>query len=183
MRTPNAKVTAALLGLLMGSVSGCAATIRAPLEAPVARKAAPAFSLLDASGKSVRISDYRGKVVILNFWATECGGCRLEIPWFVDLDQTYRNTSAVVVGISLDVSYESLKNAQEGWSKVRPFAQTHAMKYPILMADDALLKNYSLNALPATYLIDAKGRIAATYVGLINEDDVKANVKTLLTEH
>ena len=107
----------------------------------------------------------------------------MEIPWFVDLDQTFRNTSAVVVGISLDVSYESLKNAGEGWSKVNPFVQTHGMKYPILMADDQLSKSYNLDALPATYLIDAKGRIAATYVGLINEDDVKANVKTLLTGH
>jgi thiol-disulfide isomerase/thioredoxin len=130
MKTRNAQWTIAFLSILTGTVFGRAAdaeTIRAPITPPSARKAAPAFRLLDASGKSVNLSDYRGKVVILNFWATECGGCRLEIPWFVDLDQTFRNTSAVVVGISLDVSYESLKNAGEGWSKVNPFVQTHGM--------------------------------------------------------
>jgi peroxiredoxin len=185
MKTKPRFWTISLLALSLGALTAhsvAGATIRAVLQVPSTRKAAPPFSLLDASGKTVRVSDYQGKVVVLNFWATDCGGCRIEIPWFVDLDQAFKNSSAAVIGISLDVSYESLKNAEEGWSKVKPFVQTHGINYPILMADDGILKHYSLDALPATYLIDKKGRIAATYVGLINEDDVKANVKALLTE-
>ncbi len=158
------------------------APIRAPLQPPNARKPAPMFSLLNASGKAIRLSDYRGKVMALNFWATECGGCRLEIPSFVELDQAYSGKGLVVVGVSMDISYESLKNAQEAWSRVKPFVQSHRINYPILMGDDEVTKLYDIQALPVTHLIDGRGRIAATYVGIVDKNDVEANIKTLLNE-
>jgi len=159
------------------------ATISASLQPPGERKAAPVFKLLDGSGKQVQLADYRGKVVLLNFWATDCGGCRIEIPWFVELDQAFRTKNVAVVGISLDLSYESLKNANEGWSRVKPFVQAQGIRYSILMGDEASGKLYQEDALPATYLIDAKGRIAAKYVGLINKENVSANINALLGEH
>lgn len=156
--------------------------MRAALQPPNVRRAAPAFRLSDSSGKVVRLSDYRGKVVLLDFWATECGGCKLEIPWFMELDRAYKNKGLAVVGVSMDILYEDLKTAQEGWSRVKPFVLTHHINYPILMGDDQVTKLYNIEALPATYLVDTHGRIAATYVGVVNEDDIEANIKTLLVE-
>src|SRR5579884_905357 len=98
-------------------------TIKSALLPVAARKPAPAFTLQDAAGKNVRLSDYRGKVVLLNFWATNCGGCRLEIPSFQELDHDLRGKGLVVVGVSMDILYEGLKNAQEAWALVKPFIQ------------------------------------------------------------
>jgi len=82
----------------------------------------------------------------------------------------------------MDIPYESLKDAAEGWSRVTPFVQSHRVNYPILMADDAVAKAYRITALPMTYLIDRKGRVAAEYLGLVNKDDIERNIKALLTE-
>lgn len=186
MRRTNAQLAIAFLTLSAGAVLARAAdphTIRALIQASSLRKPAPLFSLLDASGKAVRLSDYRGKVLLLNFWATECGGCRLEIPWFIELDQAYKDKAVAVVGVSMDILYEDLKNAKEGWNRVNPFVRAHQVNYRILMGDDDVTKLYDIQALPATYLIDPRGRIAATYVGLVNKDDVEANIKTLREEH
>lgn len=158
-------------------------TIRAPLQPPEVRKSAPMFILRDASGKAIRLSDYHSKVVLLNFWATECGGCRLEIPSFLELNQVYKTDGLIVAGVSMDISYENLKNAQEGWSRVKPFVQTHRIKYPILMGDDNIAKLYNIQALPVTHLIDATGKIAATYVGVVDKNDIEANIRVLLKEH
>lgn len=186
MRRSNALWTILFVAFLVAAVFPHAAkarTIRASIQAPDARKPAPMFSLPDASGKTIRLSDYRGKVVLLNFWATECGGCRLEIPSFVELDQAYKSNGLVIAGVSMDLSYEDLKDAQEGWSRVKPFVQTHQIKYPILMGDDKVTKLYDIEALPLTHLIDAKGRIAATYVGVVDKNNIEANIKILLKEH
>ncbi len=78
--------------------------------------------------------------MLLNFWATECGGCRVEIPSLLQLYQAYKGRGLVVVGASMDISYEGLKDAQEGWSRVRPFVGAQRIKYPILMANDDVAK-------------------------------------------
>jgi peroxiredoxin len=156
----------------------------ASLIPPANRKPAPSFDLMSDTGKKIPLSDYRGKVVLLNFWATDCGGCVLEIPSFIALQSAYRDKGFTAVGISMDVFYEDLKNADEAWSRVRPFAASHKMNYPILMGDQAVSNDYALKAYPATYLIDKSGRIAAQYVGeLVNKDNAEANLKKLLSEH
>ena len=185
MRRSNARWKILVGGLFLGVVVPLAlepATIRAQLHPPEARKAAPAFSLSDAAGKRVRLSDYRGKTVLLNFWATECGGCILEIPLLVQMDQSYKNDGLIVLGISMDISYENLKNAQEGWGRVKPFVQAHRIEYPVLMGDDQVTKIYDIEALPVSYLIDKSGRIAATYLGVLDKANVEANIKILLRE-
>ena len=156
--------------------------IRATLQPASDRKAAPEFRLLDASGKTVSLSNYAGKVVLLDFWATECGGCKVEIPWFVELHRRQRAHGLAVVGVSMDILYEDLKSAAEGWDRVNPFVRTHGVRYPILMGDDEVTRAFDIRALPATYLIDRKGRVAATYVGLVDKNDVSANVDALLRE-
>lgn len=156
--------------------------IRASITPAQARKPAAVFSLSDALGKTIRLSDYRGKVVLVNFWATECGGCRLELPTFVALDQNYGNKGLVVTGISIDISYEGLKDAKEGWSKVLPFLQSHQIKYQILMGDEKMDKLYNLDAIPVTLLVDKSGRLAATYVGVVDKPNIEENVRALLAE-
>jgi peroxiredoxin len=159
-----------------------AATVQAVLKAPSSRTEAPSFKLADASGRLEQVPDYRGKVVVLNFWATDCGGCRLEIPWLVELDEMFKSKNVAVLGVSLDISYEDLKSAAEAWGRVKPFVEAHQIKYPILMGDGEVTKRYEIQALPVTYLIDSRGRIAATYIGLIDGQNVAANINTLLVE-
>ena len=156
--------------------------IRAFLQPMKERKQAPAFLLEDAAGKKASLSAYHGKVVLLDFWATECGGCILEMPGFMDLAQAYNKKGLAVVGISMDIAYEDLKNADEAWSRVKPFVQTHKVNYPILMGDDVVTKRYEIKAMPVTYLIDKSGRIAASYVGVVDQANLKANIQIMLKE-
>jgi peroxiredoxin len=185
MKISTFRFTIALGMLSLGAVMAGAAeqkTVRATIQAPADRKPAPAFRLLNASGKAMANSDYRGKILLLDFWATECGGCRVEIPWFVDLEKAHRNKGFTVVGVSVDIMYENLKDASEAWTRVKPFVQSHKVNYPILMGEDRVTKAYDLQALPATYLIDRSGRIAATYIGLVDKSDLEGNILTLLRE-
>ena len=156
--------------------------IRAAIQPVQDRKPAPAFGLEDAAGKKVRLSDYRGKVLLLDFWATECGGCIREMPGLMDLAQAYKKRGLATVGVSVDILYENLKSSEEAWSRVRPFVQAHKVNYPILMGDDQATKGYDIQALPLTYLIDRRGRIAAIYGGIIDKDNLEANIQTLLKE-
>jgi peroxiredoxin len=146
------------------------------------RQAAPAFQLADSSGTNKQVTDYRGKVVLLNFWATECGGCKLEIPGLIELESAHKSDSFTIVGVSMDTSYEGSKSADEAWSKVKPFVLDHKLNYPVLMGDAMLITSYKLGAVPATYLIDKQGRIAATYSGVIDKSDVDSNINKLLAE-
>jgi peroxiredoxin len=157
--------------------------IHAPLTPLAKRKPAPAFALATENGKKIQVSDYRGKVLLLNFWATDCGGCVLEIPSFIEMQKAYRDKGFTAVGVSMDISYEGLKNADEAWSRVKPFVAKHGVNYPIAMGDDAISRAYALNSFPATYLIDKSGKVAAAYVGVvINKDNVVRNIESLLSE-
>jgi peroxiredoxin len=156
--------------------------IQASIQPAQQRKLAPAFWLEDAAGKKVKLDRYRGQVVLLDFWATECGGCIREMPEFMDLAQAYKKKGLAVVGVSMDILYEGLKNSTEGWSRVKPFVETHKVNYPILMGDDQVTKGYDIQALPLTYLIDKRGRIAASYAGVVDKGNVESNIRTLLNE-
>jgi peroxiredoxin len=181
--TPKIAVAVVLLWICAAPALFGQHDVHAPLTPPANRKPAPAFDLATEDGKKVQISDYRGKVLLLNFWATDCGGCVLEIPSFIELEKTYRDQGFTAVGVSMDISYEDLKNAGEAWSRVKPFVAKHGVNYPIAMGDDAISKAYALNSFPATYLIDKSGKIAVAYVGVvINKDNVASNIKSLLSE-
>ena len=154
----------------------------ATIVAEASRQAAPAVHLADSSGTKKQVTDYRGKVVLLNFWATECGGCKVEIPWLIELESAHKSDSFTVVGVSMDTSYEGSRSAYEAWSKVKPFVLDHKVNYPVLMGDATLITSYKLGAVPATYLLDKQGRIAATYSGVIDKSDVDSNINKLLAE-
>ena len=157
-------------------------TVRASVQPEPQRKLAPDFSLKDATGKTIRPSSYRGRVVLLDFWATACGGCIEEIPAFVEIAQAYRRKGLAAVGVSEDIAYEDLKGPDEAWGRVKPFVRDHKMPYAVLMGDSQVTAAYDIKALPLTYLLDRRGRIAATYVGVVDRANVEANIALLLRE-
>lgn len=104
----------------------------------------------------------------------------LEIPTLISIERDLRHSDFTVVGVDMDMPYDPLKTASEAWEKVRPFMATHGMNYPVLMGNSGIESLYKINAYPASFIVDKSGRIAATYVGIINKDNVEANVTTLL---
>lgn len=157
-------------GILMASEpSGSAA----PLLPASQRKPAPEFALQDSFGKTVSLKDYRGKVVLLDFWATWCHGCKLEIPWFAEFSRKYGNKGVAVVGVSLD---------SDGWKVVSPFIKTEQIPYQIVLGNDTVAKSYSIENMPDTFLIDREGRIAAVYNGMVDRQNIDENLRAMLTE-
>jgi cytochrome c biogenesis protein CcmG/thiol:disulfide interchange protein DsbE len=146
---------------------------RAVLKPEKERKPAPDFTLYDASGKPVQLSAFKGKVVLLNFWATWCGGCRVEIPWLIEFQQTYGDRGFVVLGVSLDA---------EGWKAVKPFIEEKKINYRVMIGTDDVAARFGADqSLPVSLLIDKSGRIAATHVGLPGKSDYQAEIETLLS--
>ena len=141
---------------------------------PADRKMAPDFTLNDASGNPVKLSDSRGQVVLLNFWATWCAPCKQEIPWFIELQQAYRHRGFTVLGVSLD---------GDGWKVVMPYVEAKKVNYPMMIANDDVTREYDgLIALPTTLIIDKSGRIAAIHVGLCTRQEYEADVNAVLNE-
>jgi len=139
------------------------------------RKSAADFTLRDANGTAVKLSDYRGKVVLLNFWATWCGPCTLEIPWFIEFEQQYKTQGFAVVGVSMD---------EEGWNAIKPYMTAHKMNYRVLLGDDSVSQLYGgVDSLPTTFLIDRKGRVAfPPHVGLAGKNEYLKEIQSLLGE-
>src|SRR5229473_8436920 len=149
----------ALLLILAGVAAAAAqATAGVALQPVKERKAAPDLVLQDASGKTAKLEDYRGKVILLDFWATWCTGCKKEIPWFSEYQKTYGPKGFAVVGVSMD---------EGGWKVLRPFLAEHPVPYRMLLGDDATAKRYGAESLPDTFLIDRKGRVAAAYKAVL----------------
>ena len=120
---------------------------------------------------------------MLNFWATDCGGCVPEIPSFIDIQKSHKEKRFTAVGVAMDISYEGLKDSDEAWVRVRPFMAKKGINYRIAMGDDPICKAYALNAYPATYLIDKSGRVAVAYVGaVVDKGSVETNIKGLMLE-
>jgi len=167
------RASALLLTLAALAAAADQPTVRAVLQAANQRKAAPEFALKDSSGATVNLKDYRGKVVLLDFWATWCHGCKQEIPWFSEFERKYAAKGLTVVGVSLD---------DDGWKVVRPFLLTAKPRYRIVLGDRPTAKKYSIETMPDTFLIDRQGRIAAKYVGLVDKDNVETNIRTMLSQ-
>ncbi len=133
---------------------------------------APDFTLRDLHGNPVRLSSFRDKGVVLNFWATWCGPCRREIPWFIQLQKEYGPRGLQVIGISMD----------EGGSKtVEQFVEKTGIDYPILIDDGHVSTLYgATEILPTTYYISRNGMVFAFVKGVIGKDEVEANIKETL---
>jgi len=152
-------LSAAILCIFLAGCSWESSTAKASdVKAENERKLAPDFALKDSSGAAVRLSDFKGKVVLLDFWATWCGPCKIEIPWFMEFEQQYKDRGFVVLGVSMD---------EGGWDDVKPYIEQRKINYRILMGTDAVGQAYGgVDSLPTTFLIDRSGRIAVKHEGL-----------------
>lgn len=160
------------MALVLSACSSGSSTARSAIKPESQRRKAPDFALRDADGKLVRLSDYRGKVVLLNFWATWCGPCRFEIPWFIEFQRQYKDAGLEVLGISMD---------EDGWEVVRPFVARLGVNYRILMGDDMVAQLYGgVDSLPTTFLIDRQGRIASVHIGLVSKRSYERDLAELL---
>ena len=145
------------------------------LTAPASRKRTPPLSLKGPAGTSLTLSSYKGRVVLLDFWATWCTGCKLEIPWFMEFEKKYRGKGLSAIGVAVD---------DEGWSTVKTYLAEHPITYPVVLGDmDMMEKKFGLPAsLPVTLLIDREGRIASTHAGVVEREKFDADIRQLLDE-
>jgi peroxiredoxin len=173
LRLTAAIATALALGALFEGCSSAPHSVKAASVKPdKERKQAPDFTLKDADGKPVHLSDYKGKVVLLDFWATWCGPCKIEIPWFMEMQRKNKDRGFEVLGVSMD---------DEGWEVVKPFISDISMNYRVVIGNDQTAQLYGgVEALPTTFLIDRSGKIAAVHVGLASKKDFEDGVEQLL---
>lgn len=147
----------------------------APRLAPVAQRAeASGFTLPAMEGGNATLADYAGRVLLLNFWATWCRPCRIEMPWFLDFQDAFADRGLAVLGVSVD----------DNWDVVRAFLEQSPVDYRVALADTAerLAPFGPITVLPTTWLIDRQGRLAATHVGLVDRAVLESEIQRLLAE-
>jgi thiol-disulfide isomerase/thioredoxin len=145
----------------------------ASFKKPGDRKPAPDFALPNASGQTVHLSDSKGKVVLLDFWATWCAPCRSETPWLIALSQKYKNQGLAIVGVSMD----------DNWTPVKPYIARASVSYTILLGNNSLSASFGkLDALPVAYFLDRQGHIAVKHVGAGSRKQFEQIIQGLLSE-
>jgi thiol-disulfide isomerase/thioredoxin len=158
---------------LMAPVAGLLAKQTVTPIASNSRKPATDFSLENEKGVPVRLSDYHGKVVVLDFWATWCHDCKTEIPWYMEFQKKYQSKGLSVIGVSMD---------DDGWKSVKPYLQKNPINYSVVIGTSELAKIYGVEAMPVTLLIDRNGNIAATHSGMVNKATFEAEIQSLLRD-
>jgi thiol-disulfide isomerase/thioredoxin len=169
---------AAALGLAAVTINGAGGAARSPGGAPGecdpnAKPANLNFTLKDLGGRDVKLSSYKGKVILLNFWATWCGPCKIEIPWFNEFHQKYKDRGLVVLGISADDTVEQLK----------PFVAEYKMSYPVLVGkgrEDVQEALGPVWGLPTTLIIGRDGRTCHKHMGLAKKAEFEKGILGLL---
>jgi len=135
-------------------------------------KPAPEFTLPDLEGNQIELSSMKGKVLILDFWATWCPPCKEEVPHLVSLQSKYRDQGLQIVGLSLD---------KEGASKVKPFADEHDVNYTMLIANDETAKSYGgVSMIPTTFLVDRNGVVVKRFIGYTTPEAFEEAILPLL---
>ena len=149
---------------------------------PLKGQPAPAFTLEDLSGKKVSLASYKGKAVLINFWATWCGPCKIETPWLIDLRNQYAAQGFEVLGISADdIDRGDPQKLGDEKKEIARFVQQMHMPYPVLIDGDSLSKPYGgLDELPASFFVDRNGTVIAAQLGLTSKDEIEANIKKAL---
>lgn len=152
-------------------------------ENPLQGKMAPNFTLTDTKGQKVSLADFRGKAVVVDFWATWCPPCKVEIPWLVEFKNQYGGQGLAVLGISeddldLDNKAELAKEKQQIADK----ATQLKINYPVLFDDANVSTPYGgVDGLPTTFFIDRSGKVVASTVGLAPREQIEADIKKALS--
>jgi peroxiredoxin len=140
----------------------------------IKRPAAPDFELPDAKGKKRKLSEFRGKVVLLNFWATWCPPCRAEMPELNRLHHEYADRGFTVLGVAMD---------ERGWRAVTPFLSTHRIDYPVLLGNAGVANDYGgVRTIPHTLFLDREGRVVATYGAALDLPAFRKSIEAMLAE-
>jgi peroxiredoxin len=133
---------------------------------------APDFTLKSVDGKTIKLSDYKGKVVIIDFWATWCGPCRRGIPDLVSIQTEFKN-DLVIIGISLDAE-KTIKDVPE-------FVKSYKINYPIVYGDEKVVMAYGgIQSIPTAFVIDKNGNVVDRHIGLVSKDTYVTKIKELL---
>ena len=149
-----------------GSVAG--------VPAVQARRPAPDFTLKDLDGRDIRLTDFRGQVVMVNFWATWCPPCRAEIPDFIELQNQFGSKGLQIIGISLD---------DEGAAKVAPFASQNRINYTMLVHGNGAATAYGgIEGIPTTFVLDRQGRVVERRAGVAPREHWQQVIALLLKE-
>jgi len=136
------------------------------------QKKAPNFVLKSSDGTTYELNKYKGKVVVVNFWATWCGPCRKEIPDFIEVYKKYEEKGLEIIGISLD---------RDGWAKVKPFVKANNISYPIVVDDANVAPSFGkIEFIPTTFIVDKNGNIVDEHVGGMSKTQLEAKLKPLL---
>ncbi|MFI5175004.1 MAG: TlpA disulfide reductase family protein [Terriglobia bacterium] len=141
---------------------------KSPNKTPSGSEMSVNFTAKNLDAKEVKLSDFKGKVVLVNFWAVWCGPCREEIPELVQLYNTYRDKGFVIVGVS-DAS---------DLSEIKSFVNEHKMNYPVVIDDGDISDEYNVSGFPTSFLIDRNGKIVKKYPGYSR--NLRENLETLI---
>ena len=153
---------------------------------PLNGKLAPNFSLEDLSGKEVSLASFRGRAVLINFWATWCTPCKLETPWLIELQKKYAPQGFEVIGISTEG--DDIKPSDKAaWEKdkqaVEKFVRQEGVPYPILMGGDSIAQPYGgVDDLPTSFYVNRKGMVVAAQMGITSESEMEANIRKALRD-
>jgi cytochrome c biogenesis protein CcmG/thiol:disulfide interchange protein DsbE len=167
-----------------GELVADAATGAPVYVSPLQGRMAPAFALNDLSGIKVPLSTFRGKALLINFWATWCAPCKIETPWIIELRNKYASQGFEVLGI--DTEGDDLKpDDKVGWAKAQQaasnFVAQEKIPYPVLLDGDSIATPYGgLDELPTSFFVDRKGNVVAAQLGLTSESDLEAKIKKAL---
>lgn len=151
---------------------------------PLLGKPAPEFTLENLSGQKVSLSSFKGRPLLINFWATWCGPCKLETPWLVELQNEYASKGFTIIGISTED--DDLKpDDKEGWAHdkaaIAKFVKDEHMQYPVLINGDSLATQYGgLDAMPTSVYVNPEGKVVAVQLGITSKADMETNINKTL---
>jgi thiol-disulfide isomerase/thioredoxin len=185
MRNPQVQLVPDSSQANGGAEPESAAATSADDEMPASQlngQQAPNFQLEDLSGRKVSLASYKGHPLVVDFWATWCEPCKVEIPWFEKLHDQYAGKGLEILGVSTD-DLDRNDPAKLFTEKrdISDFAATMHMNYPILLGMDSVEDRYQIDATPTTFFIDRTGRIVASTIGLVPRDQIEADIQKAIS--